>query len=213
MPRPSRWNDIVDTAAEAFRRNGFAATSLEEIAAEVGMWKGSLYHYISSKEELLFAVVREPAERILGEIEELAATDLPASEQLRRAARSHVTVLEEHYVYACVYLQEIAGRGRFENWAAMDRQYVDVLERIVQNGIDAGDFDRSLDARLTALAFVGSFNWLTHWYDPDGELAAVTIGDRFTDLFLGGVLRRGPSGRSMPSQEVEPTAGTTNGPS
>ena len=60
MPRPSRWPDIVEAAAHAFRERGFAATSLEDIATEVGIWKGSLYHYIDSKEDLLFAVVRGP---------------------------------------------------------------------------------------------------------------------------------------------------------
>ena len=71
MPRPSRWNEIVEAAAEAFRTNGFAATSLEDIASAVGIWKGSLYHYINSKEDLLFAVVRGPAEEILKQIQEL----------------------------------------------------------------------------------------------------------------------------------------------
>ena len=63
VARPSRWNEIVDAAATLFREKGFVATSLEDIAREVGMYKGSLYHYIKSKEDLLFAVVREPAER------------------------------------------------------------------------------------------------------------------------------------------------------
>jgi AcrR family transcriptional regulator len=56
MPRPSRWNDVVDAAAKVFQEKGFAAASLEDIAVEVGMRKGSLYHYINSKEDLLFAV-------------------------------------------------------------------------------------------------------------------------------------------------------------
>ena len=71
MARPSRWNEIVDAAATLFREKGFVATSLEDIAREVGMYKGSLYHYIKSKEDLLFAVVREPAERILADVREL----------------------------------------------------------------------------------------------------------------------------------------------
>ena len=112
MPRPSRWNDIVEAAAEAFRTKGFAATSLEDIASAVGIWKGSLYHYIDTKEDLLFAVVREPAEEILVGLRELSQMDLPPTEKIRRATRSHLKVLETNFVYASVYLQEIAGRRR-----------------------------------------------------------------------------------------------------
>ena len=84
MPRPSRWPDIVEAAAHAFRERGFAATSLEDIATEVGIWKGSLYHYIDSKEDLLFAVVRGPADRILDDLRLLANLDLPPAEKIRR---------------------------------------------------------------------------------------------------------------------------------
>jgi AcrR family transcriptional regulator len=80
VARPSRWTQIVDVAAELFREKGFVATSLEDIAREVGMYKGSLYHYIDSKEDLLFAVVREPAQQILDELRELAELDLPPAE-------------------------------------------------------------------------------------------------------------------------------------
>ena len=92
VARPSRWNEIVDAAATLFREKGFVATSLEDIAREVGMYKGSLYHYIKSKEDLLFAVVREPADQILADVRELASQDLPPSEKIRRITRSHVRV-------------------------------------------------------------------------------------------------------------------------
>ena len=89
MPRPSRWNEIVESAARIFQEKGFASTSLEDIATEVGMWKGSLYHYINSKEDLLFAVVREPADKVLKQLREIAGLDLPPSEQIRLVAQSH----------------------------------------------------------------------------------------------------------------------------
>jgi AcrR family transcriptional regulator len=195
MPRPSRWPEIVDAAAKAFRQKGFDATSLEDIANEVGIWKGSLYHYINSKEDLLFAVVRAPADRILAEVRALVSVDLPPAERIRQATRSHVRVLEENFVYAAVYLQEIAGRNRSAEWSAMDREYVSCLEWIIQDGITRGDFADTLNPRITTLALIGSLNWLTHWYRPEGSLTAEAIADHFTDMFLGGLLARGPVAR------------------
>jgi AcrR family transcriptional regulator len=206
MPRPSRWNEIVDVAAKAFREKGFAATSLEDIAREVGMWKGSLYHYINSKEDLLFAVVSEPADQILAEVLELRAMDLPATEKVRRAARSHATVLQRNFVYASVYLQEIAGRHRSEEWSHKDRQYVDALEHIIAQGVEDGAFDRGVDPRIATLALIGSLNWLTHWYHPDGVRTAPEIAEQICDLFLSGMLTRGAGTQPTSSGSRQPVA-------
>jgi len=202
MPRPSRWNEIIEAAAEAFRTNGFAATSLEDIASAVGMWKGSLYHYIDSKEDLLFAVVRGPAEEILKQVRELSETDLPPTEKIRRATRSHVQILNSNFVYASVYLQEIAGRRKLPEWSAMDREYLDLLESIVREGVDSGEFSAVTNPRVTTLALIGSLNWLTHWYRPGGSLHADEIADQFCDLFLGGLISR--KTQASRSQTVTP---------
>jgi TetR/AcrR family transcriptional regulator, cholesterol catabolism regulator len=199
MPRPSRWNDIVEAAAGIFREKGFAAASLEDIASAVGIWKGSLYHYIDSKEDLLFAVVKEPAERILDEVQHIAGLDLPASERLRQAALTHARILDETFVYASVYLQEIAGRQRYQEWAERDRLYLRAMTAIIQDGIDQGAFAPATNARTTTLAFIGALNWMTHWYKPDGPLPASTIAEQICSLFLNGLIVRRSTAKSPPS--------------
>lgn len=190
MARPSRWNEIVNVAADLFREKGFAATSLEDIASEVGMYKGSLYHYIDSKEDLLLAVVSEPADQIRAQVRELADLDLPPAEKIRRITRSHVRVLEDNFSCASVYLEEFAGRNRSEEWGARDREYLTAITDIIEEGKRRGDFGTTVDNRTTALALIGSLNWLTHWYHPDGPLSATEIAERFCDLFLMGMLSR-----------------------
>lgn len=190
MARPSRWPEIVEAAALLFREQGFVATSLEDIASEVGIYKGSLYHYIDSKDDLLFAVVREPADRILAEVRELKSADLPPSEKIRRVMRSHVQVLENHFTYASVYLTEVAGRHRSDEWSAMDHEYFKAISDVIAEGQARGEFASALDPRTTTLALIGSLNWLTHWYDPNGPLHGAEIADRFCDIFLAGMLTR-----------------------
>jgi hypothetical protein len=154
------------------------------------MWKGSLYHYINSKEDLLFAVVRGPADEILNQLRELSDTDLPPTEKIRHATRSHVQILNSNFVYASVYLQEIAGRRKLPEWSAMDREYINLLESIVREGVESGEFSAVTNPRVATLALIGSLNWLTHWYRPGGSLHADEIADQFCDLFLGGLITR-----------------------
>ncbi len=191
MPRPSRWNDVVDAAATVFQQKGFAAASLEDIAAAVGMRKGSLYHYINSKEDLLFAVVSEPASRILDSLQRTASLDLPPTEKLRQAAITHAAVLDETFVYASVYLREIAGNQHFAEWAAKDREYRRLLTSIVEDGIARGDFSPVIHAGTATLAFIGALNWMTHWYRPGGPLPAAVIADQICTTFLNGLVSRG----------------------
>jgi AcrR family transcriptional regulator len=190
MPRPSRWNDIVEAAAALFQEQGFAATSLEDIAAAVGMWKGSLYHYIDSKEELLLAVVSEPADQLLDDLRQVADMDLPPAEKVRLVTQAHGRVLDTTFVYASVYLQEVAGRKRSEQWTARDREYVNLITGIMQQGIDRGDFSGQLDARTATFALVGALNWVTRWYRPDGPLTAGKIAEQICNTFLNGMITR-----------------------
>ena len=204
MARPTRWNEIVDAAATLFRQKGFVATSLEDIAGEVGMYKGSLYHYITSKEDLLTAVVREPADQILADVRDVAAQDVPSSEKVRLLTRLLLRVLEENFTRCAVYLDEVAGRHRSDDWAAIDRDYVRTVVGIVEDGQRRGEFSRALDPRTTTLALIGSLHWLTRWYQPGGELTGAEIAAPLGDTFLVGLLGGDRS-------EVSGSGGTTSG--
>lgn len=196
MPRPSRWDDVVAAAAKVFRARGFAAASLDEIAGNLGMSKGSLYNYVSSKEELLEAVVGPPAEEILTTLRSLAQTDLPASEKLRRVTRIHVSVLERTYDFAAVYLHEVAGRGLGEEWAGKDHEYVSLIEDILRSGVDEGLFAPDMNILISAMALIGALNWLTRWWQVEGPISGSTIADRISDMFLAGLLTREMAGGS-----------------
>ena len=72
---PARWQEIVDAAGFVFDEKGYAAARIEDISGRVGLLKGSLYYYIDSKEDLLFAIVDGNHSRGLGVIEESAALE------------------------------------------------------------------------------------------------------------------------------------------
>lgn len=190
MPRPSRWPEIVETAARLFQEKGYDATSLEDIAGEVGIWKGSIYHYIDSKEQLLFAVVRDPADHILSQVREIADLDLLPSEKIRRVAHAHAHTLDTTFVYASVYLQEIAGRHRSAEWSAMDREYVATIATMIEEGMEAGEFSTFLDPRTATLALIGALNWMTHWYRPEGPTPATVFAEQISTMFLNGAVTR-----------------------
>src|SRR2546427_11553724 len=99
-------DDIVSAAAKIFRTKGYHAATVRDIADEVGILKGSLYHHFDSKEELLYLVVKEPIAQMFRTIAEIAAAECGAAEKLRRAVPAHLEAFRWHYPPLLVYLSE-----------------------------------------------------------------------------------------------------------
>ena len=79
------------------KRKGYHAATVQDIADAVGILKGSLYHHFKSKDDLLYFIVKEPIFRMYSRMGEIAASDLPASEKLRRAILAHLDGFDQHY--------------------------------------------------------------------------------------------------------------------
>jgi AcrR family transcriptional regulator len=188
MARPSRWPDVVAASAKVFRKRGFAQASLEEIAEELGMWKGSLYNYISSKEDLLVAVVTVPADRFVADVRRIADGEGSPDERLRAIVRCHVDVLVDVYDFAAVYLYEVAGRDIGPEFRAADREYAGLVEGVVVEGITDGTFPAGRDPRLMTMTLLGALNWLTRWWDPAGSIGPDVVADQVSDIVLGSAL-------------------------
>jgi AcrR family transcriptional regulator len=98
--------EIIAAAARVFQRKGYHAATVQDIADAIGILKGSLYHHFKSKDDLLYLIVKEPILRMYSRIGEIAASDLPASEKLRRAILAHLDGFDQHYPHLFVYLRE-----------------------------------------------------------------------------------------------------------
>ncbi len=192
-PRPTaREEQITRAALRLFRQKGYHATSMQDIADAVGLYKGSLYHYIGGKEELLVRAFERAMAALLSEIERIAAEPrVPPAEQLRRAIRAHVAAVAENLDALTVYLHEwrsLAG-GSAAKVAAQRDRYAALLGEIIGRGVRAGVF-RATDVRVATLGVLGMCNWLYHWYSPAGRLAPREIADCFADLILDGLRAR-----------------------
>lgn len=188
MPRPSRWGEIVQAAAEEFRTQGFDAAKIEDIAGRVGMLKGSLYNYIENKDDLLFAVIEEPAKQLLEDLSRLrAAVDEPATARLHRLIRAQVRVFVDHYPAAFVYLQQIGRPSHRADFREMDAQYMQAIEQMIDDGIASGEFSPSMDTRVAARAIVGMLDWMSTWFVPRADDENQEVADQLFAMAIGGL--------------------------
>ncbi len=186
----SKDEKIFAEAVRIFGEKGYHATSMQNIADAVGLQKGSLYHYISSKEELLFKIFARSIGALTRELEAIIAAGDSPRDKLHRAIEAHLTALCEQLDIYTVYISErrvLSGRTHARVRAEGER-HARLLEKIIQQGIAAKDF-RAVDPKMTAHAILGMCNWLYQWYSPEGRLTPHEIAVIFSDLVVGGLAR------------------------
>ncbi|MCV7218968.1 TetR/AcrR family transcriptional regulator [Mycobacterium crocinum] len=184
-----RWRSILAGATEVFRREGFARARLEDVAAEVGINRASLYYYVGTKEELLIALVEEPAREMTRHCREALDSDGPADVKLRTALHCFVEDLQKYPELFLLFSesQHIAGIPDAEGISRNAQDYVDTLLAIIEEGVKAGVFRSDLDAGLVMHGILGMFNWIHKWYVPGGRRSLTEIGEVFAELIFSGL--------------------------
>jgi len=178
---------ILRAAASVFHRRGFHSATMAEIAAEVNLTAGSLYHHFPSKEDLLVAVLDAGLTEITRDVRAVAETELPPPQKLREIVHVHIRSELDNV--------HIAGAVIFEGRALLDvpgvrDQYIrqrDELEQLYRGVVEAGiaskDFS-AVDVGIFIKTLFGALNWVSVWYRPAGRLSRDEIADEIAGLFL-----------------------------
>jgi TetR/AcrR family transcriptional regulator, cholesterol catabolism regulator len=187
-------DDIVSAAAKVFRTKGYHAATVRDIADEVGILKGSLYHHFESKEELLYLVVKEPIAQMSRRMAEIAAADGAAADKLRTAISAHLEAFDRHYPHLFVYLRERESvKRRFREMIGFSpKEYEGYWQQILREGVENGEFRRDLDIQVASYGLLGMLNWLYKWYDPRGRLSVQEVAEQFIALALAGLVADKP---------------------
>ena len=181
-----RQREVVATAARLFAERGYQATSIGDLTEATGLAAGGLYHYIGSKEQLLFRICDELLEPLLEEARAIVARDAPAPEQLRELLRAWLAHIERHRHHMLVFAQErrvIAHDRQWQKVRRQRREFVKILDEVLARGEAAGTMAFA-DRGLTLLALLGMVNYVPQWLRPRGRLAVEQIADGFCDLIL-----------------------------
>jgi AcrR family transcriptional regulator len=186
---PAREDQVRAAALRLFKEKGYHATSMRDIAAAVGINKGSLYSYIKSKEDLLVPVFEQAQGVLTSQIEQICAdADLSATERLKRAIHAHVTAVADNLDILTVYLSEwrqLATESLATNRDQRAR-YAYLFHEILRDGIASGEF-RPMDTRIVMLGMIGMCNYLFRWYRPEGRLSPDQVADELIEMVMQGV--------------------------
>lgn len=175
---------LLSSAVLCFARNGFHATTTRDVTAGVGLSPGALYVHFSTKEDVLFAVVRVGHERALAELGDQGSGE-GAAEEVADLVRRFVAWHARHHTVARICQYELAGLepDHVECVRELRQQINQVFRRAVARGVDAGVFDVA-DVDRAARAIISLGVDLVRWYRLDGPDSPDALAAEYAELAL-----------------------------
>ncbi len=186
---------LLVKAARLFREKGYSASTTRELAQALGIQKASLYHHISSKEDLLYSLCVESLARTREAVETaIAGIDDPL-DRVRRLVLAHVgNMLGDRDKQAMfLELRSLEGQRRAAVIEMRD-QYEELVRSTIADAQTAGVLRADIGSKILTLALLNLMNWTIVWYEPDRGLTAEEIGATLLDIYLKGSLPEGKDG-------------------
>ena len=182
---------VLRTAVDLFNRQGYDATSMGDLAAELGLTKSAIYHHVPSKAHLLQEALDEALDNLAAVIEEARGdTGRSAYERLRTAVEASVRVLVEH-LPAVTLLLRVRGNSDAEVAALRRRRRIDdELAALVADAVAEGALRDDLPPDLISRLLFGTVNSLVEWVRPEGRYGASELASAITTMAFDGLARR-----------------------
>ena len=180
---------VLRRAIELFIRQGYEATSIGDLARELGVTKSAIYHHVPSKEALLAAALDEALDGLSTAIDDAVAAPPEGSayERLRTAVRQSVEILAAH-LPAVTLLLRVRGNSEVELAALKRRRVIDdKLAGLVQAAVDEGSLRADIPPELISRLLFGMVNSLVEWYRPEGPVSVHELSFSVAELAFDGL--------------------------
>ena len=175
---------LTDVAVAVFSTRGYDATRMEHIARAANISKSSLYHHVSSKEDLLGRALRRAVEALTATLAEPGAVNGPPGARLDYVIRRTIEAELRHLPEVSLLLR-VRGNTDVERWALDERRrFQDAVTAIAAEAQAAGAVEADVDPALFARLALGMSNSLVDWYRPDGSWSTRQIADAAIKLVM-----------------------------
>ncbi len=204
--RRNRSHEVTAAAVEVFNEKGYASASIQDVADRVGVLKGSLYHYIDSKEDLLAGIFDESDEQSFSLMEESRNQDVDAVERLRWFVRAWSIWYLENIKRTAIYVHEwrhLTG-ARLKKVVRMRHEYERRVAEMIEDVKTEGMASSDLDVRYACFFVLSAINGLPTWYRRGGPDSADHIADVYAEMIVSMVCNAEDAGRPVRQAPAAP---------
>lgn len=193
--RRNREAAVIKAAIDVFYERGYPDTSVQDVADRVGVLKGSLYHYIRSKEDLLFKILNDSHAQGSAIIERARALEGSPLERLRAYLVEYLTWYLRNIKRVSVYFSEwrfLTGE-RLETVGRQRKEYDDFVRGLIVEAQEAGEIDEWVEPRMATFYVLGAVNGVSTWYRPRGRRSPESVAEIFAEHSLRALTPRAPT--------------------
>lgn len=178
---------IYLAARNLFARYGYAAVSMRQIAADVGVNQAALYHYTATKQDLLAGLLTRHMTALIAALDEEDFPNDP-SQALDHFTRFHIRyhIPRADEIFLSYMELRSLDADYFAAINALRSQYEHVLRDILEEGVESGQFS-AIDPVISAMAILSMLTGITTWYNPDGPMNQHEIETYYSRLVLRSV--------------------------
>lgn len=187
--RLAQRQQILLAMASVVARRGYDATTLDDVADEMGCTKGVIYYQFRSKAEIYVAMVDQVNRAALDRLNAIASSDEAPARQLHKALADLVRAGWQPMDYAAIRIRRPASIPEEDRLylRSLDREYDHLFTSIVARGMESGEFSRR-NPRLVGLTLINAVHSIFRWARPDGEITPEAFEREIPAMLLQGVL-------------------------
>ncbi|GAA3728426.1 AcrR family transcriptional regulator [Spinactinospora alkalitolerans] len=177
---------LLSVATRLFAERGFERTSVQELVDAAGVTKGAMYHYFTSKDDLLFAIYERVLAMQMRRLTEFADAEGPLGERLRAAAADVVHTTVDNLDDTLIFFRSLhmLSPDRQNEVRKERRKYHERFRSMIEEGQREGLFRDDVPADIVVTQYFGAVHHLGMWYNADGELTGAALGAHYADLLL-----------------------------
>ncbi|MCY8484133.1 TetR/AcrR family transcriptional regulator [Bacillus atrophaeus] len=184
-----KYMQIIDAAVEVIAENGYHQSQVSKIAKQAGVADGTIYLYFKNKEDILISLFKEKMGQFIERMEEEIKEKQTAKEKLALVITKHFSLLADDRHLAIVTQLELRQSNLELRQKINDilKGYLNILESILTEGIESGEFKENLDIRLARQMVFGTIDeTVTTWVMNDQKYDLTSLADKVLDLLVFG---------------------------
>ena len=184
-------DEILNASLALFSRKGYLRTSLVEIAEEVGITKGGIYHYIEKKEDLLLLIHQQMVDAFVERFQSASDPNDDPKTRLLKWINAHLGLMRDYKAHIKIFFTELYNLEKQSDLNHIverrDQIYV-MLYDIIKDGMKKKQFRNDVNPKIITFLLFGMLNWFYQWYQPHGPRSLEKINEDVVTFVTGGLL-------------------------
>jgi AcrR family transcriptional regulator len=183
---------IGRAAAKVYNKKGYQETKIDDIAAAAKMSKGGIYHYFSSKDEILFFILDSYMDIVLEDLEAQLQTLRDSTSRIKFIIERHIDFYANYTSQAKTLLHDAhcLSPKRFKSIKVKERKYYRIVLDVLSEFFEGSGEAKGDELKAMAFLLFGMSNWTYHWYDPKGSISPEKLSRITCTVFLKGITER-----------------------